>query len=278
MPSQASSDQQLIALWLHDLSAKTQNAYAEDMARFLAHTGGKALAATTLADLQAYADSLSELSANSRRRMLASVKSLLAFGQRIGYLPFNVGAALKLPAAKNTLAERILTEADVHKMIALCGDWRDQVLLKVLYASAARVSELCALCWRDVQPNSKGGQVTLFGKRGKTRSVVLSAATYKELLSLRGSAGQDDPVFLSQKGGKLDQSAVWRIVRAAAERAGIPGNVSPHWLRHSHASHAIDRNAPISLVRDTLGHQSLETTSKYLHARPGESSALYLSI
>ena len=79
-------------------------------------------------------------------------------------------------------------------------------------------------------------------------------------------------------GGHLDASQVWRIVRAAVRRAGLAGNVSPHWLRHSHASHAIDRNAPISLVRDTLGHQSIETTSRYLHAWPGESSSLYLSI
>jgi len=278
MQAQAKTDDQLVALWLHDKSAETQSAYADDLARFQQFAGGKPLANVTLGDLQSYADSLSSLSANSKRRHLASVKSLLAFGQRIGYLPFNVGAAHKLPAAKDTLAERILSESQVHAMIALTGDQRDRVLLQVLYASAARVSELCALKWRDVQPNQKGGQVTLFGKRNKTRVVVLSEQTYKALLSLRGSAGINDPVFLSHKGGHLDQSQVWRIVRQAAKRAGIAGNVSPHWLRHSHASHAIDRNAPITLVRDTLGHESLDTTSRYLHARPGESSSLYLSI
>jgi integrase/recombinase XerD len=278
IPSQAQTDSQLVALWLHDKSTETQKAYADDLARFQAFNGGKPLAAITLADLQAFADSLSELSANSQRRMLASIKSLLTFGQKIGYITFNVGAAQKLPPAKDTLAERILSEAEVHAMIALTSDRRDKVLLQVLYASAARVSELTGLRWRDVQPNKKGGQVTLFGKRNKTRSVVLSGTVYKALLALRGAAGNDDPVFVSQKGGSLDESQVWRIVRAAARRAGIAGNVSPHWLRHSHASHAIDRNAPVSLVRDTLGHQSLETTSRYLHARPDESSSLYLSI
>ena len=68
-----------------------------------------------------------------------------------------------------------------------------------------------------------------------------------------------------------------RIVREASQRAGIPANVSTHWLRHAHASHALDRGAPIHLVQATLGHRSVATTSRYLHARPGESSAGYVS-
>jgi integrase/recombinase XerD len=71
---------------------------------------------------------------------------------------------------------------------------------------------------------------------------------------------------------------VWRIVRAAAARAGISLAVSPHWLRHAHASHALDRGAPIHLVQATLGHASVATTGKYLHARPTDSSARYLAV
>ena len=67
-------------------------------------------------------------------------------------------------------------------------------------------------------------------------------------------------------------------MREAAHRAGIVGNVSPHWLRHSHASHALDRGASVALVRDTLGHSSLAVTSMYTHAKPNESSALHLGI
>ena len=130
-------------------------------------------------------------------------------------------------------------------MIALTPKERDRVLLRLLYASAGRVSEVCSLAWRDVQPSNSGesGQVTLFGKGEKTRAVVLSKATWRALLSLRGAALASDPVFQSQKGGALDPSQVWRIVRAAAKRAGISGNVSPHWFRHSHASHALDRGS-----------------------------------
>ena len=166
-------------------------------------------------------------------------------------------------------------------MIALTPRRRDQLLLRVLYASASRVSEVCALKWADVQPNGDSGQLTLFGKGGKTRAVKLSKATWQALQAYRAQApsvAAGDPVFLSQKGGPLDASQVHRIVRAAAQRASIAGNVSPHWLRHSHASHALDRGASVALVRDTLGHASLAVTSMYIHAKPNDSSALHLAI
>ena len=108
--------------------------------------------------------------------------------------------------------------------------------------------------------------------------ILLSAGVWRELVGLRRSAGPDTPVFQSRKrGGLLDPSQVLRIVRAAARRAAIPVDVSPHWLRHSHASHTLDRGAPIHLVQQTLGHASVATTGKYLHARPTERSARYLS-
>ncbi|QRF22834.1 tyrosine-type recombinase/integrase [Alicyclobacillus sp. TC] len=69
-----------------------------------------------------------------------------------------------------------------------------------------------------------------------------------------------------------------RIVKRAAERAGIDRNVSSHWLRHSHATHSLERNAPIHLVMATLGHSNAATTSKYLHVRPEDSSSMYLSL
>jgi hypothetical protein len=85
-------------------------------------------------------------------------------------------------------------------------------------------------------------------------------------------------VFRSRKGGSLDQSAVHRIVKAAAERAGLSAEVSAHWLRHAHASHSLDRGAPIHLVQQTLGHASVATTGRYLHARPTDSSARSLGL
>ena len=121
------------------------------------------------------------------------------------------------------------------------------------------------------------GQITVFGKGGKTRTVLLKPKVWHQLQSLKGEAKTADPIFRSRKGGHaLDASQVRRIVYAAAQAAGLDRKVSPHWMRHAHASHALDRSAPIHLVQATLGHASVATTGRYLHARPTESSSLYL--
>jgi integrase/recombinase XerD len=94
---------------------------------------------------------------------------------------------------------------------------------------------------------------------------------------VRGDAGANDVVFASRKtGGQLLERAVLDIVKRAAKRAGIEAPVSPHWLRHAHASHAIDRGATLPEVQTTLGHGNIATTSGYLHARPESSSGLKL--
>jgi integrase/recombinase XerD len=209
---------------------------------------------------------------------LATVKSLFAFGHKLGYLPFDVARPLHLPASKDTLAERILDEGEVHKMLALEQHPRNHVLLLLLYAAGIRVSESCGLKWRDVQSRTEGGQINVFGKGGKTRVILLPASVWSKLVTLRGESGEDQPVFLSRKKGHLRAVQVWRIVGKAAARAGIGKAVSCHWLRHAHASHALDRGAPISLVQATLGHSSVATTGKYLHARPTDSSSKYLPL
>jgi site-specific recombinase XerD len=278
-PVQADHDRQLIEVWLHGRSRHTQRAYAADVERLLLETG-KPLAALTLVDLQRFADSLGGLAPASRYRALSAVKSLLAFGHRSGYLAFDVGRALRLPAVRSRLAERILPEAGVHRMLSLEPVERNRTILMLLYASGVRVSELCGLCWRDVQMSGDDVQITVFGKGGKTRAVRLPETVWRQLSGLRETAGDGAlPVFRSRKGGRaLTPVAVLRIVRAAAQRAGIDLAVSPHWLRHAHASHALDRGAPIHLVQATLGHASITTTGRYLHARPTDSSSRFLGL
>jgi integrase/recombinase XerD len=119
--------------------------------------------------------------------------------------------------------------------------------------------------------------VTVWGKGEKERTVVVSATTWAALQALRRPGdGPDDPVFRSRKGGRLSPAQAWRIVRKAAKRAGVELPVSPHFLRHAHASHALERGAPIHLVQATLGHASVATTGRYLHARPEDSSSRYV--
>jgi integrase/recombinase XerD len=278
---QAASDDQFLAIWLHGRSLHTQRAYRADIERFRSGAG-KPLRSITLADLQAFADTLKDLAPASRYRTLSAIKSLLAFGHRLGYLPFDVGRALRLPSVRNPLAARILPEADLHRILSLESHPRNRALLTLLYASGVRVSELCSLSWRDLQPNGDAGQITVFGKGGFTRSIQVPASVWKLVTSLRTAlAASHDPVFRSRKGkngGRLRPLAVLRIVRKAAARAGIQLPISPHWFRHAHASHALDRGAPIHLVQATLGHASITTTGRYLHARPNDSSSRFLPL
>src|SRR5690606_1279044 len=103
------------------------------------------------------------------------------------------------------LAERILTEAEVQRMIALEPDERNRGLLRLLYAGGLRVSEIVALTWGDVQENRDAGQVTIYGKGGKTRHVLLSQETWAQLVALRADTRADEPVFASRKGGHLSR-------------------------------------------------------------------------
>lgn len=276
IPKQADSDAQLVDLWLHGRSRHTQRAYLSDVERFI-EAVQKPFHCVTLGDLQQFATGLYEsLKPSSVHRTVAAVKSLFAFGHRLGYLPFDVARPLRLPSFPNDLAERILDEGEVHRMIAMESMPRNRAILLALYASGCRVSEVSALKWKHLQNRDAAGQITVFGKRDKTRTILMPESVWKVLMSLKEDAKDDAPVFRSRKGGHLDESQVWRIVRKASDRAGIDKKVSCHWLRHSHASHALDRGAPIHLVQATLGHSSVATTGRYLHARPNDSSSKYL--
>ena len=279
VPSQTDNDQQLIELWLHGRSRHTQRAYRRDAERFL-EAIEKSLHQVTLGEIQKYAGTLAEsgLEPTSVYRSLSAIKSLFAFGHRIGYLQFDVASPLKLPALREKLAERILDEADVQKMIALELMPRNRAILLTFYTSGFRVAELCSLKWTDHISRNKGGQITVFGKGSKTRTVLIPEPVWNSLMLLRGDSSEQAPVFRSRKGGHLDESQVWRIVRKASKRAGIEKAVSCHWLRHAHASQALDHGAPIHLVQATLGHSSVATTGKYLHARPSDSSSNYLPL
>ena len=113
--AQVAGDEQLLELWLHRRSEHTQRAYRTDAADFLAFVS-KPLRMVTVGDVQAWMDTLDHLAPASRARKVSSVKSLFGFGHRLGYLPFDVGRVVKRPKLKDTLAERILSESDVHRL------------------------------------------------------------------------------------------------------------------------------------------------------------------
>jgi integrase/recombinase XerD len=138
-------------------------------------------------------------------------------------------------------------------------------------------SELVGLSWADVIERDAKVQLSVMGKGGRTRQVLLPQIVSVPILALRGDASTNDSVFASHKGGRLlTGRTVGYMLKRTAKRAGIAETVSPHWLRHAHGSHAIDRGATLAEVQTTLGHANVATTSGYLHARPSTSSGLKL--
>lgn len=278
LPARTANDDELIDLWLQlKASPHSRRAYREEIDRFRTFWLNP-LAELTLADLVGYVISLDQrdLEPASQNRALTAVRSLLSFGHDTGYLPFNVGAAIRLKRFRDPLGQRILDEESVVALIAGAPEGRDRVLLELLYASGLRVSEAAALKWQDATPRGESGQLQVFGKGGKTRTVLLRSKTWASLESLRAQAAADAPIFLSRRGGHMDVSQIRRVVYGAAKKAGLKQKVSPHWMRHAHASHALDRGAAIHLVQATLGHSTIATTGRYLHARPVDSSSMYL--
>ena len=277
IPQQAKSDEQLIQLWLHGRSNHTVKGYTNDINIFGKFTN-KSLKTTTLQDLQDYADHLTnkDYAATTIKRMLCAVKSLFTFGHRIGYLPFDTGKPLRIQNPKETISERILSQTEVFYLFDCAKNPRNKMLLKVIYYTGLRVSEISSLKYSNLQKREKTGQITVQTKGNKTNVILLPAHLWEELLVYKNGCSEDSPVFKSRKGNALCVGQIQRIVRQVAVKAGIVGRVSPHWLRHSHASHALENGCPIHLVQKQLNHSNIATTGKYLHARPTESSSKYL--
>lgn len=277
IPQQANSDEQLIHLCLHGRSRHTIKGYTNDITHFREKIN-KPLKTITLQELQDYADSLIEknYSPQTIKRMLCAVKSLFSFGYRIGYLPFDTGKPLRIPTPKETISERILTQEEVFYLFDCAHNPRDKMLLKLFYYTGLRVSEVSRLTYSCLQQRETTGQITVQTKGSKTNVILLPAHLWKELCAFRSGAPEESPIFKSRKGSTLCVGQIQRIVRKISEKAGITGTVSPHWFRHSHASHALENGCPIHLVQKQLNHSSISTTGKYLHARPTESSSKYL--
>lgn len=186
---------------------------------------------------------------------------------------------MKLPKLTDQRVRKVIDESKIHEMIFSELDTNNRLILRLLYSGGLRISELCSLKWRDLQERRDSGQVIIRGKGNKQRVVILSHGTWDDLFFYRENAPDSAPVFPSQKGrGHLSRMQVLHLVKEPAARVGLSRKISPHWLRHSHTTHALERGASIILVKETLGHGSIATTQKYLHARLEESSSKFLVV
>jgi integrase/recombinase XerD len=279
--SKVDSDEMLIAMWLHGRPPSTQKEYQRDVTTFRKFFEMRSIKELRLEDLQRYQDLLNiqGLADSTKRRKLNTIKSLFSYAAKLNYLPFNVAAAMRLPKAPRTLAGRILNQRDVLRIIDAAEGDRNTALLELLYASGARVSEICSLTWGDCHERDDGSvQMRIMGKGGKDRVVLIPRSVWERVRRLRDGRSLDSPVFVGDRGAALHRSTAHLIIKGAIAKAGGNPDASCHWLRHAHAQHALAKGAPLQLVRDSLGHSNISVTNVYLESNPQDSSSNYLDL
>ena len=270
----ATNDEQLVISWLRLKKASTAKTYSIAIKQFLTAVNVP-LQQLTVDDVAIWVENLkAKLRPNTVKNKLSAIKSLLTYGQKIGYLTFNVGSAITAENAKDNLAYKLLTKDERNALINQATG-RDRLILRFMVATGVRVSELCGLTWDDLSSNGSGGQATIFGKGSKTRTVLIPQRLWADLMA---TDRKSDYVFTSKRGGSLSRKTINWMVNKYAKEAGITKTVSPHSLRHTHSVEAIEGGCDLHLLQQSLGHSDLSTTSRYLHARPNEGSSQFVDV
>ncbi|MDQ4084231.1 MAG: site-specific tyrosine recombinase XerD [Actinomycetota bacterium] len=218
------------------------------------------------------------LGAGSAARAVVAVRGFHRFLLREGMAAVDPAAAVRPPSPAKRLPKALPLD-EVERILEAAGAagtvlaLRDRALLEMLYGTGARISEAVGLDVDDVDLES--GAVRLMGKGSKERAVpvgsyacsAVSAYLVRGRPQLAGAAdgrGRGTPaLFLNARGGRLSRQSAWTVLRSAAHRAGVRGDVSPHTLRHSFATHLLDGGADVRVVQELLGHASVTTTQIY---------------
>lgn len=263
-------------------SVNTLSAYRRDLAGYQAWMGdaGCSVSSVSPAQLDRFvgARRAGGAAPSSVARQLAAVRMLHRFlaeeGMRVDDPAADV-EGVRVPAG----IPKPLSEEEVTKLLdAVAGDdpvaRRDRALLELLYATGARISEACGLSLGDI--DHEAALVRLFGKGAKERIVPFGRAAGSALDEWLGPSGRahleprrwarrgdEDAVFLNVRGARLSRQAAWAVVKRTGERVGLADRLSPHVLRHSCATHLLDRGADLRIVQEMLGHASISTTQVY---------------
>ncbi len=271
----STGDDELVQLWLSELGPRTQIAYRRDSDAFR-EFASKRLADVRPIDVMRWRQTITG-SPNYVARRVSAVRSLFAFGTSIGIIAVNPTLTIKRPRGTSSFAARTLTTQQVRSIIgAARSRKRDYLILRVLYASGMRVSEICDVRVDDVVDEGATLRIMVRGKGDKVRVVRLDRNS-ADLLRRQLRTKQSGQMLFESGARHISTSTVWRIVRRAATEAGVQAPVSPHWFRHAHASHALARGCDLVTVRDSLGHSSLAVTSVYAHAMSQRSPADFIA-
>lgn len=266
------------------LAANTLSSYRRDLRRYAAYLDSRGItfvdeiAEADVTDFLAHLREGDEehvaLSAPSAARTLVAARGFHKFAVREGVVGRDVAAEVKPPSPPRRLPKALAVE-DVEALLDAAGAAgtelavRDRALLELLYGTGARISEAVGLDVDDL--DLEVAQVLLRGKGGKQRMLPVGRfavdALRKYLLDVRpglvSSRDNGGAVFLNSRGGRLSRQSAWAVLAKAAQQAGIGGDVSPHTLRHSFATHLLDGGADVRVVQELLGHASVTTTQVY---------------
>jgi integrase/recombinase XerC len=204
----------------------------------------------------------------SLRAMLSAFRSFFRFLAREGKIQNNPAAGVRSPKVRRKLPEVLDVDEAATLVEVAAGDplaLRDHAMLELLYSSGLRVSELCGVRWRDLDPEQ--GLLRVTGKGNKTRIVPVGRMALAALATLREAqpAGADEPVLRGRGDRALTAGAVRAAVKRRARQQGVWKRVYPHLLRHSCASHLLESSGNLRAVQELLGHADIGTTQIYTH-------------
>lgn len=251
-------------------SAHTQDAYRRDLAALSAWAGERDLLALTGHDLRAFvaAEHRRGLSPKSLQRRLSACRSLYRWLLKQGRLQASPADGVRAPKAPRKLPQ-VLDVDEAVQLVELPTDaplgLRDRALLELFYSSGLRLSEVCALRWRDL--DFDGGLVTVLGKGSKQRIVPVGSHARNALQAWReDSAGSPDGfVFPGRGGAQISARTIQLRMKQLAMRQGVLKRIHPHLLRHSFASHVLESSGDLRGVQELLGHADIATTQIYTH-------------
>ncbi len=283
-----------------NLSAHTVRAYEGDLAQFLDRAAAEAGVKPVDLDpsrldrgsLRAFLASMHKLglSRASSARKLAAVRTFLRYLRREGVIEGDAGGLVATPKAGVRMPAH-LSEDEMTRLIAAPADdtplgRRDHAILELFYASGLRLSELVGLDVEDL--NLSARMVRVLGKGGKQRIVPFNASTasavrayLKDREALVRAAGERrrrsirDPLFVNYRGTRLTVRSVDRLVRRHVASCSARLGISPHALRHSFATHLLQRGADLRAIQELLGHASLSTTQRYTHVNAAQLLEVY---
>jgi integrase/recombinase XerC len=262
-----------------DVSPHTLKGYREDLeslAVYLSDDSGKPPAPGGIdpLDLRQYISDLHEAgyARTSISRRLASLRSFFRFAQREGIVDSNPAKPLRNPRKQRQLphfmtsdeVERLLLAPDSHQRMGA----RDLAILETMYSTGVRVSELVGLNLADVELDEGVARVRGKGRRERYAPLgSFAVGAIRRWLEHRHEEKleRDDAIFVNRLGSRLSTRSVGRMLEKYLAKAGLDRRTTPHTLRHSFATHLLDRGADIRSVQELLGHRSLVTTQVYTH-------------